>query len=275
MAGGGPKQYRQPEGLDLRALATVGGGAGKPKGLRAATRQAEAERLEAEAGDAEARFEREAVEVDAHALGPRSPAPEPNRAPSPLRAPARPPTSPRAPPLPPLLPPRHTASVEPCPDTSSLLLVVPPGLAPLTSPPSFPALWPQGPTATRTVNSSTVGKASGRSWKQPARKSSSHVVKYGGNKKDWAMHMEKKAQDKQWREQVREISREKREKIEAEKERREAKAKRKEINTMRSGMKLQKVNAQKIKKMSKKQYKKTVFVRADPDQIPEFTKPKQ
>jgi len=97
----------------------------------------------------------------------------------------------------------------------------------------------------------------------------------GGNKKDWAMHMEKKAQDKQWREQVREISREKREKIEAEKERREAKAKRKEINTMRSGMKLQKVNAQKIKKMSKKQYKKTVFVRADPDQIPEFTKPKQ
>jgi len=129
--------------------------------------------------------------------------------------------------------------------------------------------------ATRTVNSSTVGKASGRSWKQPAKRASSHVVKYGGNKRDWDTHMAKKAQDKQWREQVREISRAKRDKIQAEKERREAKQKQKEVNTMRSGMKLQRVNAQKIKKMSKKQYKKTVFVRADPDQMPQFTKPKQ
>ena len=129
--------------------------------------------------------------------------------------------------------------------------------------------------ATRSVNSSTVGKASGRTWKQPAKRASSHVVKYGGNKKDWDTHMAKKAQDKQWREQVREISQAKRDKILAEKERLEAKQKQKEVNTMKSGMKLQRVNAQKIKKMSKKQYKKTVFVRADPDQMPQFTKPKQ
>jgi len=60
MAGWAPKQYRQPEELDLRGLHTVGGGADRPKGLRAATRAREAERLEGEAADAEARFDREA-----------------------------------------------------------------------------------------------------------------------------------------------------------------------------------------------------------------------
>ena len=95
MAGWAPKQYRQPEELDLRGLHTVGGGADRPKGLRAATRAREAGRLEGEAADAEARFDREAEGVVS--AQPGRPAARPTARPPdrahhpPPRPPSRPP----------------------------------------------------------------------------------------------------------------------------------------------------------------------------------------
>lgn len=123
----------------------------------------------------------------------------------------------------------------------------------------------------RLKTSSTVGKKSGRPWKNPGSRAAGQKVDFGKKqerKAAWDAKMKRRAEDKAWKAKLEEINEEKRQAVLAEKRRRAEKQKLKEENTKLTGMKLQAIDPKKVKKMSKKQYQRTTFVMIDPDQMP-------